>query len=236
MWTPVLERLGAAGIRAVAPDLPGFGDSPPDPPGTWARHVEAVERLRAAIGLERVALGGHDWGLVIALRWAAQHRDAVRALVLSNGGAAMVEGRWHPVAEDMRSPGEGEAFMGYLSRSLFDAGFRQVSAGMTDAARDEYWKSVSDGHRRHAVLDLYRSADGEELVQYVDEPARLGVPTLVVWGANDDLAPMSIARRYHEHTPGSRLVVLDHARHALFDDAPEAACAAITDFLRVELL
>ena len=42
--------LGAvveAGWRAVAPDLPGFGDSPPDPPGTWERHVEALERFCA---------------------------------------------------------------------------------------------------------------------------------------------------------------------------------------------
>ena len=44
------------GWRAVAPDLPGFGDSPPDPPGTWEHHVEAVERLRSGLGLEPVVL------------------------------------------------------------------------------------------------------------------------------------------------------------------------------------
>src|SRR4051812_50209153 len=104
MWEPVLARLGAAGIRAVAPDLAGFGDSPPDPPGTWARHVDEVERLRTALGLERVALGGHDWGLVIALRWAAEHRDAVSALGLSNGGAAPVRGPRHPGPRGMPSP------------------------------------------------------------------------------------------------------------------------------------
>jgi haloalkane dehalogenase len=236
MWTPVLERLGAAGIRAIAPDLPGYGDSPPDPPGTWARHVDAVERLRTALGLERAAVGGHDWGLVIGLRWAVEHREAVSALVLSNGGAAMVEGEWHPVAEAMRSEGEGEGFMRYLSRELFDARFRQLSTRMTPEARDEYWKCVSDPVRRHCVLDLYRSAEAEELVRYVDAPARLAVPTLVLWGDDDDMVPMSIADHFHRITPGSKLVVLENARHALYDDEPEAASAAIADFLARELL
>ena len=235
-WEPVLQELGGAGIRAIAPDLPGFGDSEPDPPGTWERHAQALERLRTELGIDRVALVGHDWGLSIALRWGAEHRDLVSALVLTNGGAALVEGRWHPVAEDMRATSEGEAFMRYLNRQLFDAGMRQISINMTDAARDEYWKCLADDARRAAVLELFRSADAEELVPYVDEPARLGVPTLVLWGAHDDLARMSVAEHFHRITPGSKLVVLDHAGHALLADEPGPAAAAITGFLRVQLL
>src|SRR6476646_3991614 len=62
MWRSVLSALADAGRRAIAPDLPGFGDSPPDPPGTWERHNEALERFRRELGLERVALLVHDWG------------------------------------------------------------------------------------------------------------------------------------------------------------------------------
>jgi len=236
MWEPVLGRLGAAGIRAVAIDLPGFGDSEPGPTGDWGYHAEALERLRTALNLGRVALAGHDWGLSIALRWASEHRNQVSALVLTNGGAALVEGRWHPVAEDMRSSSEGEAFMRYLGRDLFDAGMRQISLHMTAEARDEYWKCLADETRRARVLELFRSADAEELVPYVDEPARLNVPTLVLWGAHDDLARMSVAEHFHRITPGSKLVVLDHAGHAIYDDAPDEASAAIAGFLGVELL
>ena len=48
MWEPVLAALAAAGWRALAPDLAGFGDSPVDPPGTWEHQVEALERLPLA--------------------------------------------------------------------------------------------------------------------------------------------------------------------------------------------
>ena len=73
MWAPVVAAIARSGRRAVAPDLPGFGDSPPDPPGTWEHHVELLERFRRALGMECVALGLHDWGGMIGMRWACDH-------------------------------------------------------------------------------------------------------------------------------------------------------------------
>jgi len=49
MWRALLDDLGTAGVRAVAPDLPGCGDSPADPPATWERHVEALGALSSCI-------------------------------------------------------------------------------------------------------------------------------------------------------------------------------------------
>src|SRR5918994_1628247 len=46
MWEGVMPAVAEAGWRAVAPDFAGFGDSPPDPPGTWERRVESVEGFR----------------------------------------------------------------------------------------------------------------------------------------------------------------------------------------------
>ena len=46
LWRNVLPAVAEAGARAVAPDLPGFGDTPPDLPGTWERQVESVEGFR----------------------------------------------------------------------------------------------------------------------------------------------------------------------------------------------
>src|SRR3954452_18176132 len=70
MWRDVLPALAAAGFYALAPDLPGYGDSEADPSGTWERHVEALERFRAQHGLDTLALVVHDWGGLIGLRWA----------------------------------------------------------------------------------------------------------------------------------------------------------------------
>ena len=44
-----MPAVADAGWRAVAPDFAGYGDSEPDPPATWERHVESVERFRHAL-------------------------------------------------------------------------------------------------------------------------------------------------------------------------------------------
>jgi haloalkane dehalogenase len=62
MWRHLLSALAAAGRRALAPDLPGFGDSAPNPPGTLERHVDTVERFRLQLGLDHVVLVVHDTG------------------------------------------------------------------------------------------------------------------------------------------------------------------------------
>jgi pimeloyl-ACP methyl ester carboxylesterase len=36
MWSGVMPAVADAGWRAVAPDFAGYGDSEPDPPGTWS--------------------------------------------------------------------------------------------------------------------------------------------------------------------------------------------------------
>jgi haloalkane dehalogenase len=230
MWRELLPELAAAGWRAVAPDLPGFGHSPPDPPGTWERHVEAVERFRAEAGLERVALIVHDWGGLIGLRWACEHPEHVRALVISGTGF-FPDGKWHGLAEGLRAPGAGEELMDSLTRTGFDALMRQVSPGMTTAALDAYWTSFADPEHRRGILELYRSGDFEKLAPYEGCLAALDVPTLLLWGAGDGFAPPAGAHRFAREIPGSELVVLEEAGHFVFEDAPEACARAVVAFL-----
>ena len=230
LWRAVLPAVAGAGYRAVAPDLPGYGDSPPDPPGTWERHVAALERFRTAAGLDRLALVVHDWGGLIGLRWACDHPDSVAALVIANTGF-FPDGRWHGLAEVMRTEGQGEELMANLNRELFAASLRQISPDVPDDAVDEYWKAYADDDRRRAQLDLYRSGDFSKLLPYQGRLAALRVPTLLVWGAQDELAPLSGGKRFSREIPGSRLVALEEAGHFLMEDAPDRVATEIAGFL-----
>ncbi|MEZ4331965.1 MAG: alpha/beta hydrolase [Myxococcota bacterium] len=64
-------------------------------------------------------------------------------------------------------------------------------------------------------------------------PALAGsaLPTLVVWGADDDLIPLSLADRLHELMPASDVEILRGAGHACYLDQPEAFHAALLAFL-----
>jgi pimeloyl-ACP methyl ester carboxylesterase len=230
MWRHLLPALAGAGWRAIAPDLPGYGDSPPDPPGTWERHVEALERFRSALELDRVALVVHDWGVMIGLRWACDHPDAVRALVISDGGF-FADRRWHDLAQLMRTPGEGEKLIEGFTEDGFAAGLRAVSTGITDDALAEYWKCFADPVRRLGSLELYRSGDFDKLVAYEPRLAALDVPALVLWGAEDRFAGVTLAERFHARLAGSRLLVVPDVGHFVWEDAPEQCNVATSTFL-----
>lgn len=90
LYRHVMRELAAAGLRAIAPDLIGFGrsDKPADPADhTYARHVEWTRALLFdVLGLDRVTVVGQDWGGLIGLRVAAEHPERVARIVAANTG------------------------------------------------------------------------------------------------------------------------------------------------------
>jgi len=230
MWRDLLAPLASSGRRAVAPDLPGYGNSPPFRPGTWEDHMEVVEKFRRAVDLDRVVLVVHDWGGLIGMRWACDHPEAVGGLVISNTGF-FPDGRWHGLAKALRTEGVGEATLEGLDRDSFAAGLRTMGKGFDDAAVDEYWKAYTSDEGRRGQLELYRSGDFEKLVPYEGRLAALGVPTLILWGANDDFAPVGGAYRFNKEIPGSKLVLIEDAGHFAFEDEPERCASEIVAFL-----
>jgi len=232
MWRELLEALGGAGYRAVAPDLAGFGDSPADRPGTWERHVEALEEFRQAQELDDVVLVVHDWGGLIGLRWACDHPGAARALVICDTGF-FADGRWHGMGEALRGEG-GDDVMASMTPALMGQALGQLAPGMDEHALAEYTKCLDDDDRRAAILDLYRSGDFEKLEPYAGCLAALDLPTLLLWGAGDELSPVAAAERLQAELPRADLVVIDGAGHFVWDDAGETAAAAVLAFLASE--
>jgi len=90
LYRKVMAVLAEAGLRAIAPDLPGFGRS--DKPAekadhSYARHVEWMRSLAFdVLGLKNVTLVGQDWGGLIGLRLAAEHPDLISRIVAANTG------------------------------------------------------------------------------------------------------------------------------------------------------
>jgi haloalkane dehalogenase len=228
MWRHLMPELARAGWRGYAPDLAGFGDSEPDPPGTWERHVESVERFRWVQDIERCVLIVHDWGGLIGLRWACEHPDAVEALVISSTGF-FPDGKWHGMATALRTPGTGEQLVDGLDRDGFAAVLRSAIPAFGEDAIDEYWKAFADEPRRRGQLELYRSGDFEKLAGY--RLADLGVPALLVWGETDEFAPVAGAHRFERELPDTELVVIEGAGHFVWEEAPERCAEAVKRFL-----
>jgi len=233
MWHEALPALADAGWRALAPDLPGYGDSEPRAEaggGTWERHTEALERFARELELGPVALVTHDWGVMIGLRWACDHPGSVSALAISEG-AFHADRQWHDLANVLRTPEEGEQLIRSFTHEGFQGAMAALSKGMSREAIDEYWKCFADDARRLGHLELYRSGDFEKLIPYEGRVAALGLPALILWGEDDRFAGVQMAERFHEELPGSELVLFEEAGHFVWDDQPERATQALVDFL-----
>lgn len=80
LWDGVAERLAAGGRRVVAPDLPGFGDSPmPESEPDLAVAADAVFTTLAELGIRQYALAGLSMGGYVAMQLLRQGSDDVPA-------------------------------------------------------------------------------------------------------------------------------------------------------------
>jgi haloalkane dehalogenase len=90
LYRTIMPVLAGAGLRAIAPDLIGFGRS--DKPAeigdhSYARHVEWMRALAFdVLDLRGVTLVGQDWGGLIGLRLVAEHPDRFARVVAANTG------------------------------------------------------------------------------------------------------------------------------------------------------
>jgi haloalkane dehalogenase len=232
LFRDVMPAIAQAGFRAVAPDFPGFGDTPPrrGERGTWGDHVRALDDFVADHDLAPLVLVVHDWGGLIGLRWACDRPYAVRALVIMGTGF-FPDGKWHGLAQGLRTPGQGEQISASITRATFGELLRGASPRITEEALDEYWKGFADPERRQTHLALYRSGDFEELEPYRGRLAQLGVPTLLLWGETDPFAPVAGAHRFKREIPHAELRILEDTGHFLMEDAPGRVAAELSRFL-----
>ena len=117
LYRTMIPSIAAAGLRAIAPDLIGFGrsDKPADRAEyTYQRHVDWMHAFIRALDLERVTLVCQDWGGFIGLRVAAEQETRFARIVVANTFLPTGE---HP-------PGEGFFWWRRFSQEMpvFDAG------------------------------------------------------------------------------------------------------------------
>ena len=158
-----MGAAAGAGWRALAPDLPGYGDSEPDPPHTWTRMVDAVEafwRSASRAGRPRGARLGRADRPALGVR---PPRGRARAVISDTG--FFPDGKWHGMAETLRTAGRARS-SSPASPASPSASCCEHLTGIDDDAVDEYYKAFGDDVRRRGQLELYRSGEFSELEAY----------------------------------------------------------------------
>mgnify|MGYP000168036052 CR=1 FL=1 len=236
LWRRVLPVV-ARDYRGLAPDLLGFGrsDKPAGGDYTVAGQADLLGRLLEQLGLERYALVGHDFGVLVATELLARRPEQVTHLVILN--TSFRPERWSGPSPLwlLRLPLLGELVMVLAQPWMLRLAMRPFLAEPGRLARadlDGYWEPFERSFRT-TLLRLYRSAPmtAEDFRRWREALSRLAVPCLIAWGARDPLFRADEARELASLIPDARLVLFAHASHFLPEDRPQALGRLISLFL-----
>jgi pimeloyl-ACP methyl ester carboxylesterase len=225
--------------HVVAPDYPGFGQSPPlAGAASFDRLAETIEGFMDAIGLERFSLYMFDFGAPVGFRLATRHPERVETLVLQNGNA--YEEGLGPGMQTLKPYWEDRAANEATVRGFLqlDATRSQYVGGVADATtvNPDLWeldqRYLELPGRDQVMLDLfYDYRNNVKLYPHWQEYLRANrPPALLPWGQNDQFFPPDGARAYLRDLPDAELHFLDTGHFATATHHAEIA-ELIADFL-----
>lgn len=240
-WRHLVTGLSGQ-YRLLMPDLRGFGWSEA-PGGGYHPHGFAADAIALldALGIDRVRLVGHDWGGFTAFLLGVMHPERFERIAVFNAPPlwAPMSGRsvaslwrtWYvaTVASPLGPPVvASERFVPWAIRL---GGRRWV---FTDDEADIYARRLRDPARACASALLYRSylrTARDIFFHHRYAGARLTVPTLLVFGADDFFIPRSYIAGWQPHAPAMRVEFVPGCGHFLPEERPRQAVGYLRDFL-----
>ena len=222
IWDPVIPAL-AARFRVIALDQIGFGRS--DKPLLNYRVSTLVDFLNGfltELKIERASPVGNSLGGWVAAAYALAHPERVERLVLSDaaGYAALTKTMDSRALRALRVASRDD--IRYLGPLAFhDKRFYQD----VDAAFKER-VTAGDSYTVAQVLDsMIRGDDALD-----NKLQTLKQPTLVLWGREDKLIPLSFGEQFHREIVDSRLRIIDNCGHMPQLECPNEFSAAVLKF------
>lgn len=240
MWRKLIPGL-AQRYRVVAPDLRGLGDSSRPVTGYDKKTIadDLWRLMHDVLGEQRFFVVGHDWGGPTAYALAAQHRDAIRRMVIfdvpvpGDGTPVMFNNRWHHALHweldfpEALTAGREDVYLGFFYRNW---GARPDAISEED--QREYLRTYRLPGAMRAGFNLYRAVhqDIEDNQRFVAQ-GKLKMPVLVYGGPHGrgrGMLALESWQRVAENVSGG---IAEGCGHWIPEERPEWALAEVLRFL-----
>lgn len=244
-WRYIIPHLTPR-YSVIAPDLRGLGDSS-RPPGGYDKKTVANDiwrLLHEHLRLEKFFLVGHDWGGPVAFSLAAQHRQAVRRLVIldvaipGDGGDFSQGGRrWHHAffrtlyLPEALCYGREELIIGWLFENY---GYRPNAISEED--KREYFRTYTKFGAFKAMLEYYRAlpVDAADNQAFLARDGKLRMPVLALGGEKAFGRGMECLQSLQRVAENARGGLVPKSGHWVAEEAPDFIAEQLLSFFGEE--
>ena len=242
-WHRQLDPLAKAGYRVVAVDQRGYNlsDKPSDVSSYHIRELAAdIAGLVDALGYDKAAVAGHDWGAAVAWWLALEYPDRLSRLCVVNVPHPTVFERTLRTSWSQRKNSwyVGWFQVPYLPELTSRLGnYWLLADALTSSSRpdaftetdiDRYRLAWSQPGALTGMVNWYRA-----IVRARPQPVRqqVDVPTRILWGADDEYLDSEMAHRSIEYCTDGEIRMVDGATHWILHEEPALVVETLLDLL-----
>ena len=215
-WPPQARRIPGAHIYAL--DLPGHGQSLGAGRLTIEEYTEDVDTFLSALDISSAVIAGYSMGSAIAMMLALTYPERARGLVLMGGGARLSVSP--AILSGLSQPDTLLSTVQLINEHSFD---RSVQPRLKELSTQRMATT-----RQPVLYNDFLASDGFDVTHRLGE---IKVPTLIVCGAHDRMAPLRNSEFLHAGIANSRLEVVENAGHMAILEQPDVITGLLSHFL-----
>jgi len=208
IWFNVVEALSSKAKDFYLLDLPGFGKSEnPNTPFDIKDYTDVVSGFMKQVAPEQTIVIGHSFGGRIAAHLASVHGNDLKKIVLVN-------------AAGIRTSADRSKFLEIITKS--------VKPLLSEKIKTKLYNFIgSDYSSRTDLKETFKKI----MTSDIDIYKNINIPTLIIWGDNDDVTPVKSGEKIHSLIKNSELFIIKDAGHMSFVDHPEIFIEQVIKFI-----
>lgn len=219
-WSKQIDRLQGE-FTCIAPDLPGYGDSP-DPAASGLDGI--VDEIAGVLDGESANVVGVSFGALAALTLAHRHPALVRSLILAD--ATLGRAR---LPEDERERWLQSRFA--LANDLVSRSVERAAEIASPHAPAHVVEEIAMHMRRarpKGYIEVARAIAATDAEPWLRD---IQLPALVICGEDDGVTGLAVSRTLARELPDARLETIAAAGHAPHIEQPDQFASAVRGFL-----